>query len=208
VSPVVILVTDPVATIARTIDVIEEASAAIGPGRLAVQLRHKEASPAGLEDAAARLRDVTRRAGALLVVNAFTPDRLALAARIAADGVHVPCDAVALAGALAAHAFVSTPAHTDHEVDVAARAGPHAVLVSPIWSTPNKGAPRGLEALRAARARAHAELRVYALGGVDGSRAAACKEAGADGVAVIRALLDARDVAAEASRLAEPFGGV
>jgi thiamine monophosphate synthase len=46
---------------------------------------------------------------------------------------------------------------------------------------------------------------VYALGGVDGPRAAACKDAGADGVAVIRALLDADDVTAVASRLAEPF---
>jgi thiamine-phosphate pyrophosphorylase len=103
---------------------------------------------------------------------------------------------------------VSAPAHTDQDVDVAARAGAHAILVSPIWSTPNKGVPRGLEALRAARARVGGGLLVVALGGVDGSRAAACKEAGADGVAVIRALLNARDVAMEASRLAEPFAGV
>jgi thiamine monophosphate synthase len=88
--------------------------------------------------------------------------------------------------------------------------------VSPIWDTPGAGtvkpAPRGVEALVRARHALDALPSVppmlYALGGVDGSRAASCARAGADGVAVIRALLDAADPALleqEARLLARAF---
>jgi thiamine-phosphate pyrophosphorylase len=68
------------------------------------------------------------------------------------------------------------------------------VLVSPVFdSTPPglSGASkegRGLAAIGSARALA-GRLLVYALGGVDGRNARTCRQAGADGVAVVRALL-------------------
>jgi thiamine-phosphate pyrophosphorylase len=211
----VILVTDPRWSLARVSFVVERAGRALEPGRLCVQLRDKAAPLDALARAARVLRRATAGAGALLVINASTDEALGVAADAGADGVHVPGGAVAHArAALGEQAFISTPAHTDDEVSLAARAGASAVLVSPIYDTPGKGAPRGTGALVAARAlacgcvrdaRAPAVVLVYALGGVDASRAAACAAAGADGVAVIRALLDASDPAAVARLLDAPF---
>lgn len=89
-------------------------------------------------------------------------------------------------------AWISVPAHSDDDVVRARDEGATAVYVSPIFETPGKGPPRGLDAIRRARELA-GPMRVYALGGIDVGSAKACIDAGADGVAVIRAVVAARD---------------
>lgn len=207
-APTVFLVTDPRWSLARIEDVIARAGDALGPGALGVQLRDKSASLVALARTARVLRAVTARAGALFVVNAPVVPALRVAVDADADGAHVPCapELIETARAqLGAASWISTPAHTDDAVARAKDAGATSVLVSPIFATPGKGPPRGVAALAAARERA-GELVVLALGGVEASRAAACAAAGAHGVAVIRALLDADDPAATAQALAAPFG--
>lgn len=206
-APTVVLVTDPAWSLAHVERTIERAAAALPRGRLLVQLRDKTAGLDQLHASARALRRVTSQAGARLAINAPSAEQLRVATEVGADGVHVPCLTEAIEGArgaLGAEAWVSVPAHTDGDVDVAVQARATAALVSPIWSTPGKGEPRGVSALEAARARSPG-LYVYALGGVDPSRAAACATAGADGVAVIRALLDAADPTEAARRLGAPF---
>jgi thiamine-phosphate pyrophosphorylase len=73
------------------------------------------------------------------------------------------------------------------------------VLVSPIFDTPGK-VPRGVEALRTARAM-RPDVSLFALGGINAANAMTCYRAGATGVAVMRALLDAADPAAVARAL-------
>lgn len=206
-SPTVILVTDPKWPFARIERAIEAASSALPPGALLVQLRDKVASSMALRTIAQTLRVVTSRVAARFVLNAPEPVALGIAIDVGADGVHVPCAGHAIAEAkrtFGETGWISTPAHTDEDVVTAAREGVTAVLVSPIWQTPGKGPARGTAALVSARARAERVL-VYALGGVDGARAASCAEAGADGVAVIRALLDADDPGDAARVLDAPF---
>ena len=67
--------------------------------------------------------------------------------------------------------------------------------------------PSGGERLIVA-SRSRLATRVFALGGVNADNARACAAAGADGVAVIRALYDAgvSGCAAAALALAAPFG--
>lgn len=207
-APTVVLITDPAWPLAHVARTIEGAAEALARGRLLVQLRDKAAEPRRLADGARALRAVTRRVGAPLVVNAATPEALRIAIDSGADGAHVPCRALAAArGVLGARAWISVPAHSDDDVERALGEGATAALVSPIWSTPGKGPPRGVGALASARALAGRALRVYALGGVDASRVDACAEAGADGVAVIRALLAAADPAIVARRLDAAFDG-
>ena len=185
-----ILVTDPRFGDARIAEVVR---AAAGVPGFCVQLRDRtERSDDDLEPLAARLREITARAGALFVVNR----RLALARRVGADGFHAPASELAAARDFA---FTSAPAHSDEELQNARIAGATAALVSPIFE--GKVAPRGLEAIRSARALAPGML-LAALGGVDAENARACREAGADAVAVVRALLAADDPARVANSLA------
>jgi thiamine-phosphate pyrophosphorylase len=201
VSPRLILITDPRYPAAHLERVIRAAAEVLPPGALAVQLRDKR--PNELARTASILAPVIAESGALLVINGS----LDVARAVGARAVHVPCDAASIGAAREAHGWVSTPTHTDADVSVAADAGASAVLVSPIFETPGKGAPRGVAALVAARERARL-TRVYALGGVDVSRAAPCARAGAAGIAVIRALLDAPDPGSVARSLVDGLDGV
>lgn len=206
--PTVFFVTDPRWPLDHVETVIESAASALARGSFAVQLRDKSASPVDLARSAVRLRDVTKRVGAPLVVNAPTFDALRLAGELGADGVHVPCRPDRIADArslLGARAWVSSPAHSDEDVAIARDAGATGVFVSPIFESPGKGPPRGVAALSTARALAP-DVVVIALGGVDVTRVDACRDAGAHSVAVIRALLDAPNPAATAQALAAAFG--
>jgi thiamine-phosphate pyrophosphorylase len=139
----------------------------------------------------------TRTVGARLLVNGDAR----IARDVGADGVHLGrgSDSVADARFILRDAWVSTAAHTDDEVRRASDEGADAVLVSPVFTTrppfstgPAKEA-RGLQAIRSARALAGSRMAVVALGGVTPENARACVEAGADGVAVVRALLASAD---------------
>ncbi|MDB4947204.1 MAG: Thiamin-phosphate pyrophosphorylase, partial [Labilithrix sp.] len=138
--------------------------------------------------------------------DALTPGRVALAGELA-EGAHVPQPAGLhdARAALGAAAWLTTAAHDEDDVAGALRGGADAVLVSPIFATPGKGVPRGVQALTAACALASGAVEVVALGGVDVDQAAMCAAAGAHGVAVIRALHDAASPRETAAGLAGPF---
>ncbi len=200
-APLVVLVTDPRYDLASTCDALRDAATALGGHRVLVQLRDKEADAASFLATAHALRAATREVGAQLVINGT----LSIARAVGADGIHLAGrrGAAELASARsAAHevlggaAVVTAAAHDDEDVRAATLARLTAVLVSPVFATPGKGPARGLDALRAARALVDAArhdppLRVVALGGIAAANAAACIEAGADGVAAIRALHEA-----------------
>jgi thiamine-phosphate pyrophosphorylase len=156
------------------------------PATVVVQLRDLELPVRSRLALAQRLREITRSAGQMLVVN----DRLDLAVLAEADGVHLgeqsvsPVDARQIVGE---GAWISRACHDPSQ---AQSLGADAVVLSPILA-PRKGRPAlGLGALTRARS---ADVMLFALGGVDAGGAAACLEAGADGVAAIGAALGASD---------------
>jgi thiamine-phosphate pyrophosphorylase len=83
--------------------------------------------------------------------------------------------------------FVSCSAHSVDEAVERSKQGPDAVLLSPIFVSPGKGEPLGLDALMLARRRVLPAVALIALGGVDQENARAAIASGADGVAGIRA---------------------
>ncbi len=183
------LITDPRYDDAHIVSVARACSALFsGNSGFAVQLRDRtDRSDEDLFLLAQTLREIAP----LLIVNR----RFDLARRIRADGVHAPSNELERARDFS---FRSAPAHSDEELQNATIAT--CALISPIFAVPGKIAARGLDAIRSARALAPA-MTIVALGGIDASNARACFEAGADGVAVMRALLDASDPAEVAQRL-------
>ena len=179
--PRVIQITDALAVPDRELLARIEAG---GPW-LAVQLRDPQRPARDQLAWGRRLREATRQAGARLLVN----DRLDLALLLEADGIHLGRHSMSPTDARRAlpHAFVTRSAHGVDEVIQNAAAGAQASLLSPIFSSPNKGPALGLPALDRASATMPRDHRLYALGGVDFERAPTCLAAGAHGVAAIRA---------------------
>jgi thiamine-phosphate pyrophosphorylase len=210
-GPKLIVVTDPGYPDRRVLEVIEAAGRELAPGTLGVQLRDKSRPDAELVPFVKALREATSKADAWLVFNvslasvASSEARLALAKEVGADGVHLGASGVTIAQARAvcgAEAWISVAAHSDDAVRAAVTEGAQAALVSPVFPTLKTSltwTPRGVEALASARGVAGGRLLLYALGGVTPENARACRGAGADGVAVIRAMLGAMD-AGEAAR--------
>ena len=142
-----------------------------------VQIREKDLGARGLFEFVSA---VLKRRGASrskIMVN----DRADVALAAGADGVHLPSHApiVTLPGLI-----VARSCHTEEEVR-AAKAD--FVVFGLVFSSPGKGEPVGLEALR--RACRH-QKPVFALGGVTRENEQLCAAAGAAGIAAIRLFMN------------------
>lgn len=192
-SPRVILVTDPRYDDETLAHKLGLALSVAGEGEVAVQLRDKRRSGREVFELGRRLRPLCKDRGALFVVN----DRVDMALALEADGVHLGGASVSVADAralLGAEAWISVAAHSASELARLSGEGADAATLSPIFASPGKGEPLGIEALTRGKELAPA-LFLYALGGIDESNAAACFGAGATGIAAIRAVFDADEPA-------------
>ena len=159
-----------------------------------VQLRDHEAPPEQFSSEATRLSRELRAAApdVRLSINTHLDVAVALKA-----GLHVGRRGPSVAGAwtqLGEDGVLGASVHTLGEAQQAAEDGADYVTFSPVFATASKpGTPgAGLDALRDV-ALAVAPVPVFALGGVTPARVAACREAGAGGVAVLSGLMDAAD---------------
>jgi thiamine-phosphate pyrophosphorylase len=178
--------------------------AALRGGVDVVQLRDKELPDDELVRAAESFRRVCDAYGALFVLN----DRPELVERCGADGVHVGQDDMPLLEARRAvgdERIVGLSATTAAEL----QGDPDYFGVGAVYGTPTKPESEagGLALVRAARD----SLRVpwFAIGGIDADTIGEVTAAGAYGVAVVRAVRDARDPeqAARGLRSQLPPGG-
>jgi thiamine-phosphate pyrophosphorylase len=134
-----------------------------------------------------RLATMAHRHGVILLVGADG----ALAARLGADGVHLPERLAGRAGAVRAlrkRFLVTAAAHDLPAALRARRAGVDAIVVSPVFPSrsPSAGRVMGVRAF-ATLARA-VSMPAYALGGVDAHTARRLAGSGAAGLAAIEAL--------------------
>jgi thiamine-phosphate pyrophosphorylase len=177
--------------------------AALAGGVEIVQLRCKRASDADVLAAARRFARLCAEHDALLIVN----DRPDLALAAGADGVHVGQDDTPVSRArdiVGDELLVGLSTHTPAQIDAAD--GVDYIGVGPIHATPTKpGRPAvGLELVRYAAA--HARVPFFAIGGIAPFNVSAVRDAGAERIAVVRALVDAEDPAAAARSLRSPDG--
>jgi len=172
---------------------LEIVRAAVPAGVTCVQLREKTGSTREFIEEALRLKAFLEPRGVALIIN----DRVDVALAVGADGVHLGQSDMPLAAAraLAADCMAIGISAESIEDAVEAQAGGADYLgVSPIFATPTKtdtAPPLGLEGLKAIR-RAVA-IPLVAIGGLNSSNAAAAIRSGADGIAVVSAIVSAED---------------
>ena len=123
-----------------------------------------------------------------LPVTFIVNDDVQAAIELGADGVHLGRGDVGAEAARAAGLLLGRSASS---VDEARALDADYLGAGPVWDSPSKtdaDPAIGLEGLRAICAAV--EVPVVAIGGIDAANARACIEAGAEGVAVIRAAGD------------------
>jgi thiamine-phosphate pyrophosphorylase len=167
-------------------DLHELVEAAVRGGVDIVQIREKGLFDGELLGVLQELRALTRRLEVPFVVN----DRPDLAVLVEADFVHVGQDDLPVEDARRFGVPVGQSTHAAAELD--ATAADYAG-VGPVYETPTKaGRPAaGLDYVRYAAG--HARLPWFAIGGIDESNVADVVAAGADRIAVVRAITDAPD---------------
>jgi thiamine-phosphate pyrophosphorylase len=170
---------------------LEVARTAIEGGATVVQLRLKDASTEELIDQGAPFRLLCEQMNVTFVVN----DDVQAALALLADGVHLGRDDEDMDLALEAGMLVGRSATTPEEASQAEEEGAEYIGAGPVWATPSKqdaGPPIGLEGLRAISD--VVRIPVIAIGGIDPSNARECIDAGAFGIAVVRAAAQAAEL--------------
>jgi thiamine-phosphate pyrophosphorylase len=172
----------------------EIVTAAAEAGARIFQYRNKTASmkEAYIEGAALRAR--TRELGVLFLVN----DRCDLALALEADGVHLgqgdlPLDLARKV--MGPDRLIGISTHNPDQVRVANTSGPDYLGFGPIFPSGSKADHDpvvGIDGLRAIRPLT--TLPVFAIGGIQPDGAGEVMQAGADGMAVISAVLKAKDI--------------
>ncbi len=169
-----------------------------GAGATVLQVRLKPASTAHVLDVARMARAVTRRYGALLIIN----DRVDLAIEVGADGIHLGQSDIPIATARELFARAGVPAmigvstHDLAQVAAAVAAGADYLGFGPVAATSTKQNPdkvTGIPQLAAACALA-GTTPVVAIGGIAVTDGAALAAAGARAACAISAVNGAGDV--------------
>ena len=185
---------------------IEALTTASEAGVRAVQIREKDLRAGELLALSREVQSVTGPRGVRLFIN----DRADIARAVGAAGVHLPeagLTVEAARKALGPGGLIGVSTHSGEGARRAGQCGADYITFGPVFSTPSKaafGPPAGVEKLEeAARA---VDLPVFAIGGVRPDRVRACLDAGAHGVAVISAILSARDVRQAVGRFRKELG--
>jgi thiamine-phosphate pyrophosphorylase len=178
---------------------VEVVAAAVDGGVNVLQLREKDLGARELLALGERLKPVLE-GRCLLVVN----DRLDVALALDSDGVQLGAGSLPVGAARHAgwQRLIGRSVHSDTEAAAAKHAGADFVVLGTIFATRSHPGKEPAGAGLIARARTITTLPVIAIGGINRDNAAAVMAAGADGIAVISAILAAPDPAQAAAELA------
>jgi thiamine-phosphate pyrophosphorylase len=183
------LVTDRTLSLGRTTcDVVREA---IAGGVTVVQLREKDCTTRQFIAEARLLKELLLGTGIPLVIN----DRLDVALAVGAEGLHLGQQDMTIADARRIAGPDLIIGISAESLDDALRAGAEGadyIGISPVFATTTKkdaAAPLGLAGIRLIRSAVN--LPLVGIGGITLNNAAEVIMAGADGVAVVSAIVSA-----------------
>ncbi len=174
---------------ARVLELIKTAAQS---GVSLIQIREKKLSARLVFEFASEAAEITRNTETKLLVN----DRADIALAANADGVHLT--SFSLSAGTIRQSFpekfiVGVSTHTIEEAENAKKQAADFVTFSPIFSTPNKGEPQGIENLREVCKKLK-PFPVIALGGIGANDFSDVLDAGASGFAAIRFLNEAENL--------------
>lgn len=189
------IVLDPAVAGGRS--VVEIARQALAGGATMLQLRDKRSSDREILGSATEIAKLCRSAHVPFIVN----DRVDIAWASGADGVHLGHDDLPLAVArklLGHDAIIGMSAGNLTELAAVLPANPDYLGVGPMYATCTKsdaGQPVGPAMIRTLR-EAAPTIPLVGIGGITADNAGAVMAAGADGIAVVSAVVAAPDVEA------------
>ncbi len=173
-------------------NLLQVVEAALQGGLALVQYRDKHTDDCIRIQLAQELKDLCHRYGALFLVN----DRVDLALAVDADGVHLgqtdlPIDVARQL--LGQDRIIGRSTTNPDEMQRAIAEGADYIGVGPVYSTPTKPdkAPAGLDYVRYASD--HSTVPWYAIGGINSENLIEVLQAGAERVAVVRAIIEAEN---------------
>ncbi|MFH0860648.1 MAG: thiamine phosphate synthase [Candidatus Altiarchaeota archaeon] len=179
---------------------------AVKGGVKVVQYREKELPAGEMLRVAENLRDITREAGVLFLVN----DRVDIALAVGADGVHLGQDDMPIEIArrlLGRESVIGVTVHNVREARDAERRGADYLGMSPVFSTSTKsdaGEPAGVELIR--EVKKVVAVPCVAIGGIIMENLQEVIDAGADSVAMISAILSQEDISEAVRKVNQRFG--
>ncbi len=183
------LVTDR--SLSRGRSLVEVVREAVSGGVTCVQLREKDCSTREFLQEALALKELLQSLMVPLIIN----DRVDIALAVGADGVHLGQSDMPISHArrlLGPNCLIGISAESvDHAVE-AEQQGADYIGISPVFSTPTKTdtAPAlGLEGIR--RIRQQVRIPLVGIGGINLTNARQVLASGADGVAVVSAIMAA-----------------
>ena len=168
--------------------ILEIIRAAVESSVSLIQIREKQLSARLVFELTTNAAQITSNSKTKLLLN----DRADIALAAGANGVHLTANS--LPAGIIREAFrkdfiVGVSVHSLEKAKTAKLDGADFVTFAPVFSTPNKGAPKGLEELRRVCG-SLAPFPVIALGGLNETNYQSVLDGGASGFAAIRYLND------------------
>jgi thiamine-phosphate pyrophosphorylase len=184
---------------------VEAVEAAVRGGATMVQLREKEASQEEVIRLGREILAVTRRYGALLIIN----DHPAVAKAVGADGAHVGREDPSVEetrALLGPDAIIGASCYGDVTRAIAAeQASANYVAFGTPFPSPTKTKRTDISLGIFQEVKQHVKAPVFAIGGITIDNAHQVIDAGADGIAVVSGVFAAADVEAASRALAQLF---
>jgi thiamine-phosphate diphosphorylase / hydroxyethylthiazole kinase len=205
------LVTDSTPAVLGNADLVHVVEEAVQGGVSIVQYRDKHADTGDLISTATRLHEITKRYGIPLLIN----DRVDVALAVGAEGVHLGQDDMPVATArkiLGKDAIIGITTTTIDEAQAAQKGGADYLGIGTVFATPTKEDTKSIigTAGTAAILRAMGDVKLpsVAIGGINASNVQRVLHQtrvspiqSLDGVAVVSAIVAARDPRKAASEL-------
>ncbi len=169
-------------------EVLNQIKEALRGGVDIIQLRSKDVSDHFLLEVGKKIRQMTRQLNKLFMVN----DRVDLMMALDADGVHLGQDDLPIKMARAIiknkSKFIGRSTHSLQQAQQAAKEGADYIGYGPIFETPTKPTypPIGLDSIQ--KVVQKIKIPVVCIGGIDQSNMKTVVRAGANRIAVVRAI--------------------